>query len=93
MSVVDILKSHLEHPTDTNPDFDEVASQVPAEALGSGIADADRTAVSGLGTHIDPHRGLSGRREFQPAGAQRCGSSSSISLARCVGSRSRTSLR
>jgi len=50
MSVMYILKSYLERPTGTNQDFDEVASQVPAEALGSGIADAfrsDRTADFG----------------------------------------------
>lgn len=43
MSVMDILKSYLERPTDTNQDFDEVASQVPAETLGSGIAEAFRS--------------------------------------------------
>jgi hypothetical protein len=43
MSVMDILKSYLERPTDTQQDFDEVASTVPAETLGSGIADAFRS--------------------------------------------------
>src|SRR5512143_1461395 len=43
MSVMDILKSYLERPTDTNQDFDEVARQVPAETLGSGIAEAFRS--------------------------------------------------
>lgn len=43
MSVMDILNSYLERPTDTHQDFDEVASQVPAAALGSGLAEAFRS--------------------------------------------------
>ena len=43
MSVMDILKTYLDRPTDTQQDFDEVARQVPAEALGGGIADAFRS--------------------------------------------------
>jgi len=43
MSVMDILKSYLDRPTDAQQDFDEVARQVPAAALGGGIADAFRS--------------------------------------------------
>ena len=43
MNVMDILKSYAERPTDTQQDFDEVARLVPADALGSGIADAMRS--------------------------------------------------
>lgn len=43
MSVMDILKSYIDRPTDTHQDFDEVARQVPAETLGGGIADALRS--------------------------------------------------
>lgn len=43
MNVMDILKSYADRPTDTHQDFDEVARQVPAEALGGGIADAFRS--------------------------------------------------
>ena len=43
MSVMDILKTYLDRPTDTQQDFDEVARQIPAEALGGGIADAFRS--------------------------------------------------
>lgn len=43
MSVIDILKSYLERPTDTHQDFDEVVAQVPTETLGGGIADALRS--------------------------------------------------
>lgn len=43
MSVMDILKSYLERPTDTHQDFDEVSRQVPSEALAGGIADAFRS--------------------------------------------------
>mgnify|MGYP000490872524 CR=1 FL=1 len=43
MNVVDILKTYLDRPTDTQQDFDEIAHQVPAEALGGGIADAFRS--------------------------------------------------
>ena len=43
MSVMDILKTYLDRPTDTQQDFDEVARQVPADALGGGIADAFRS--------------------------------------------------
>jgi hypothetical protein len=35
MSVMDILNFYLQRPTDTHPDFEEVASQVPAAELGS----------------------------------------------------------
>ena len=43
MTVMDILSSYLTRPTDTHQDFDEVASQVPADALGHGIAEAFRS--------------------------------------------------
>lgn len=43
MSVMDILNSYLTRPTDTQQDFDEVAGQVPADALGSGLAEAFRS--------------------------------------------------
>lgn len=43
MNVMDILKSYAERPTDTQQDFDDVARQVPADALGGGIADALRS--------------------------------------------------
>lgn len=43
MNVMDILKSYADRPTDTHQDFDEVARQVPVEALGGGIADAFRS--------------------------------------------------
>jgi hypothetical protein len=43
MSVIDILKSYLERPTDTHQDFDDVASAVPAETLGGGLADTFRS--------------------------------------------------
>ena len=43
MNVMDILKSYAERPTDTQQDFDEVARQVPADALGGGLADAFRS--------------------------------------------------
>lgn len=43
MSVMDILKSYIDRPTDTRQDFDEVVAQVPTEALGGGIADALRS--------------------------------------------------
>ena len=43
MTVMDILSSYLNRPTDTHQDFDEVASEVPADALGSGIAEAFRS--------------------------------------------------
>jgi hypothetical protein len=43
MSVMDILKSYVDRPTDTHQDFDEVSRQVPAEALGGGIAEAFRS--------------------------------------------------
>lgn len=43
MSVMDILKSYVDRPTDTHQDFDEVARQVPAGALGGGIADTFRS--------------------------------------------------
>lgn len=43
MSVMDILKSYLERPTDTHQDFDEVAREVPTDALAGGLADAFRS--------------------------------------------------
>ena len=43
MSLMDILKSYADRPTDTQQDFDEVSRQVPAEALGGGLADAFRS--------------------------------------------------
>lgn len=43
MSAMDILKQYLDRPTDTQQDFDDVARQVPAEALAGGIADAFRS--------------------------------------------------
>jgi hypothetical protein len=43
MSLMDILKSYAERPTDTHQDFDEVARQVPAETLAGGLADAFRS--------------------------------------------------
>ncbi|MEO6623350.1 MAG: hypothetical protein ABIN37_00735 [Burkholderiaceae bacterium] len=43
MNVMDILKSYVDRPTDTQQDFDEISRQVPAEALGGGIADAFRS--------------------------------------------------
>lgn len=43
MSAMDILKSYLDRPTDTHQDFDEVARQVPSDALAGGIADAFRS--------------------------------------------------
>lgn len=43
MNVMEILKSYLERPTDTHEDFDEVASTVPVETLGGGIAEAFRS--------------------------------------------------
>ena len=43
MSVMDILKSYADRPTDTDQDFDEVSRQIPAGTLGSGLADAFRS--------------------------------------------------
>lgn len=43
MSVTDILKSYLDRPTDTQQDFDDVARQVPTDALAGGLADAFRS--------------------------------------------------
>lgn len=43
MSVMDILKPYVDRPTDTQQDFDEVSRQVPADALGQGLADAFRS--------------------------------------------------
>lgn len=43
MSVMDILKSYVDRPTDTHQDFDEVARQVPADDLAGGLADAFRS--------------------------------------------------
>lgn len=50
MSVMDILNSYLTRPTDTHQDFEEVAGQVPADALGNGLAESfrsDRTPAFG----------------------------------------------
>ena len=38
--MMDILKSYTDRPSDTQQDFDEVSRQVPADALGGGLADA-----------------------------------------------------
>jgi hypothetical protein len=43
MNVMDILKSYVDRPTDTQQDFDEVSRDVPQEALGQGLADAFRS--------------------------------------------------
>ena len=43
MSVMDILKSYADRPTDTDQDFDEVSRQIPAGTLGNGLADAFRS--------------------------------------------------
>lgn len=43
MNIVDILKQYADRPTDTQTDFDEVAREVPADVLGSGIAQAFRS--------------------------------------------------
>ena len=43
MNIADILKPYADRPTDTVTDFDEVARQAPADALGSGIAQAFRS--------------------------------------------------
>jgi hypothetical protein len=43
MSVMDILRPYVDRPTDTQQDFDEVSRQVPADALGQGLADAFRS--------------------------------------------------
>lgn len=43
MSFIDILNSYLARPIDTHQDFDGVAAQVPADTLGSGIAEAFRS--------------------------------------------------
>ena len=43
MSLMDILKSYADRPTDTDQDFDEVSRQIPAGTLGSGLADAFRS--------------------------------------------------
>ena len=50
MGVMDILKQYVDRPTGTQQDFDDVAREVPAAALGGGIADAfrsDKTADFG----------------------------------------------
>ena len=44
MSVMDILRSYLDRPTDTQQDFDEVARQVPPQALAGGLSDAFRSS-------------------------------------------------
>lgn len=43
MSIMDILKSYADRPTDATQDFDEVSRQIPANTLGSGLADAFRS--------------------------------------------------
>lgn len=43
MSVMSILQSYLDRPTDTHQDFDDVARQVPQDALAGGLADAFRS--------------------------------------------------
>lgn len=43
MSVMDILNSYVNRPTDTQQDFDEVSREVPADVLGQGLADAFRS--------------------------------------------------
>ena len=50
MGVMDILKQYVDRPTGTQQDFDDVAREEPAAALGGGIADAfrsDKTADFG----------------------------------------------
>jgi len=50
MSLMDILSPYASRPTSTEEDFDEVAKQVPPEALGDAIAHAfrsDRTPAFG----------------------------------------------
>jgi hypothetical protein len=46
MNVMDILQPYAQRPTDTHQDFDEVATQVPVEALGAGITDAFRSDLT-----------------------------------------------
>jgi hypothetical protein len=43
MSLMDILSPYANRPTSTEEDFDEVAKQVPPDALGDGIAHALRS--------------------------------------------------
>ena len=43
MSLIDILTSYANRPTSTEEDFDEVAKQLPPDALGDGIAHAFRS--------------------------------------------------
>jgi hypothetical protein len=43
MNLMDILRPYAERPTDVTDDFDEVARQVPREALGEGLAEAFRS--------------------------------------------------
>jgi len=43
MSIMDILQQYADRPTDTHADFDEVASQVPPDVLGDGVAQALRS--------------------------------------------------
>lgn len=43
MSLMDILRSYADRPTDTHQDFDEVARQIPTEALAGGLASAFRS--------------------------------------------------
>ena len=46
MSVMDILRSYLDRPTDTHQDFDDVAQQVPQQALAGGLADTFRSNLT-----------------------------------------------
>lgn len=43
MSVMNILQPYIDRPTDTQQDFDDVARQVPQDALAGGLADAFRS--------------------------------------------------
>ena len=43
MSLMDILSPYANRPTSTEEDFDEVAKQLPPDALGDGIAHAFRS--------------------------------------------------
>jgi len=43
MSLMDIPSPYASRPTSTEEDFDEVAKQVPPDALGDGIAHAFRS--------------------------------------------------
>jgi hypothetical protein len=43
MGLMDILQQYAARPTSTEQDFDEVATQVPQEVLGDGVAQAFRS--------------------------------------------------